>query len=169
CSEAVAGIHHALWQGRLERGAAAFAAHCRGTQTRGERRRQPVQGDGDGNFRSGARHGAGAAGEGARHRAHTCAAEEGEAAAHEKQGDDMNEFRKEFEKLNGRFADRSGATPKDENRYWPPIVVTGEEIEREVERLADLPRPANGRRESLVLHPYAEPASLGMAPGIQVK
>ena len=42
----------------------------------------------------------------------------------------MNEFRKEFEKLNGRFEDRSGAKPKDENRYWPPIVVTAEEIEQ---------------------------------------
>ena len=53
----------------------------------------------------------------------------------------MNEFRKEFEKLNGRFEDRSGAAPADRNRYWPPIVVTGEEIEREVERLAASPRP----------------------------
>src|SRR5437773_10615147 len=81
----------------------------------------------------------------------------------------MNEFRKEFEKLNGRFEDRSGAAPVDRNRYWPPIVVTGEEIECEVERLAASPRPDHGRRESLVVHPYAAPNALGMAPGIQVK
>jgi gentisate 1,2-dioxygenase len=47
--------------------------------------------------------------------------------------------------------------------------VTGEEIDREVEGLAGLPRPDNGRRESLVVHPYAAPNCLGMAPGIQVK
>src|SRR5207245_9437776 len=81
----------------------------------------------------------------------------------------MHGFRKQCEKLSGRFEDRSGAEPKDENRYWPPIVVTAEEIEREVERLADLPRPANGRRESLIVHPYAEVNSPAMTPGTQTK
>jgi gentisate 1,2-dioxygenase len=81
----------------------------------------------------------------------------------------MNEFRKAFESLEGRFEDRTGAKASDQNRYWPPIVVTGEEIDREVERLASLPVPANGRRESLIVHPYAAPNATGMAPGIQVK
>jgi gentisate 1,2-dioxygenase len=81
----------------------------------------------------------------------------------------MNEFRKEFEKLEGRFEDRSGASPREQNRYWPPIVVTAEEIAREVERLASLPQPRDGRRESLIVHPYAEANAPGMTPGIQVK
>jgi gentisate 1,2-dioxygenase len=81
----------------------------------------------------------------------------------------MNEFRKDFQPVNGRFEDRSGVKPVDRNTYWPPIVVTKEEIEAEVERLAAAPTPANGRRESLIVHPLAEAASPGMAPGIQVK
>src|SRR5712664_1329242 len=81
----------------------------------------------------------------------------------------MNEFRKQFEGLQGRFDDRSGAKSADQNRYWPPIIMTGEQIEREVERLASLPLPGNGRRESLIVHPYAESNSPGMTPGIQVK
>jgi len=81
----------------------------------------------------------------------------------------MNEFRKTFEKLEGRFDDRTGAKATDQNRYWPPIVVTGEQIDRELERLAGQPAPSNGRRESLIVHPYAEANSPGMAPGIQVK
>src|SRR4051812_34177831 len=80
----------------------------------------------------------------------------------------MNEFRKEFEKLNGRFEDRSRAAA-GVNRYWPPIVAPGEEIEREAERLAGSPRPDHGRRGPLVVHPYAAPNALGMAPGLQVK
>jgi len=81
----------------------------------------------------------------------------------------MSEFRKEFQAAQGRFLDRSGAQSRDENRYFPPIVVTREEIDAEVERLASLPRPANGRRESLIVHPWAEENAPGMTPGIQVK
>jgi gentisate 1,2-dioxygenase len=81
----------------------------------------------------------------------------------------MNEFRKDFEPMQGRFLDRAGATARDENSYWAPIVVTKEEIAVEVERLAGLPLPANGRRESLIVHPLAAPNAPGFAPGIQVK
>ena len=60
----------------------------------------------------------------------------------------MNEFKKDFQDMQGRFSDRSGQRVRDENLYWTPIVVTKREIDAETERLASLPRPANGRRES---------------------
>ena len=81
----------------------------------------------------------------------------------------MNEYRKEFQACKARFDERSGAVAQDRNSYWTPIVVSKEEIEAEVERLASLPRSANGRRESLIVHPQSESNSPGLAPGIQVK
>ncbi len=81
----------------------------------------------------------------------------------------MNEFRKNFQSMRGRFLDHAGQSARDENTYWAPIVVTKEEIDAEAERLADLPPPANGRRESLIVHPLASANAPGFAPGIQVK
>ena len=64
-----------------------------------------------------------------------------------------------------RFVDRSGyVTPKID--LWPSIVISKEEIEAEVDRLASLPPPANGRRRSLIVHPNEN--GTGLAPGIQV-
>jgi len=80
----------------------------------------------------------------------------------------MNDLRKEFASLNGSFQDITGQHAP-ENELWAPIIVTKEEIEAEVERLASLPRPADGRRESLIVHPLAAPNAPGMAPGIEVK
>src|SRR5712692_8744952 len=74
----------------------------------------------------------------------------------------MNEFRKDFQPMQGRFLDRAGQGARDENTYWTPIVVTKKEIDAEVERLASLPQPANGRRESLFLHPLAEAKARGV-------
>jgi gentisate 1,2-dioxygenase len=51
---------------------------------------------------------------------------------------------------------------------WPALVLPAREIEREAERLAGLPRPADGRRRSLIVHPCATEPGLGLAPGIQV-
>jgi gentisate 1,2-dioxygenase len=51
---------------------------------------------------------------------------------------------------------------------WPPVIVTRETIEREVERLADLPRPDNGRRQTLIMHPNAPQPGRGLTPGVQV-
>lgn len=51
---------------------------------------------------------------------------------------------------------------------WPALIVTGEEIDAEVERLASLERPADGLRRSLVVHPRATHPGLGLAPGIRV-
>jgi gentisate 1,2-dioxygenase len=48
------------------------------------------------------------------------------------------------------------------------VVIPREEIEAEVERLAAQPRPKNGRRRSLIVHPQSEQPGLGLAPGIQV-
>jgi gentisate 1,2-dioxygenase len=81
----------------------------------------------------------------------------------------MSELRKTFSPAQGVFLDRTGAPAEDKNTYWAPIVITKEQIESEVERLASLPRPANGRRESLIVHPSAPANAPGMAPGIEVK
>src|SRR5260221_1894388 len=81
----------------------------------------------------------------------------------------MNEFKKDFQDMQGRFSDCSGHRVRDENLYWTPIVVTQREIDAEIERLASLPLPANGRRESLIVHPLAEANAPGFAPGIQGK
>jgi gentisate 1,2-dioxygenase len=51
---------------------------------------------------------------------------------------------------------------------WEPVIITGEHISEEAERLASLPRPANGRRESTFVHPRATAPGNGLAPGIRV-
>ena len=81
----------------------------------------------------------------------------------------MNEYTREFERLNGRFLDCNGEPPVSYNTQWAPIVVTKEEIDAEVERLAASPLPSSGRRESLIAHPNAREFAPGMAPGIQVR
>ena len=40
-------------------------------------------------------------------------------------------------------------------RDWPPITITREMIDAQIEHLADLPRPARGRRPGLFVHPSA--------------
>jgi gentisate 1,2-dioxygenase len=65
-----------------------------------------------------------------------------------------------------RFVDRSGAKPEP-IALWPSIVIPKETIDAEVERLASLERPANGRRRALIAHPNADRGH-GLAPGIQV-
>src|SRR5580704_17118423 len=65
------------------------------------------------------------------------------------------------------FADRSGASePRIE--LIPPVVIPKEAIDVEIERLANLPVPANGRRESCVLNPLTGVGD-GLAPGIEVR
>ena len=81
----------------------------------------------------------------------------------------MSEYRKDFQRINGHFVDRTGAAAQDANQYWPPIIITKEEIDGEVERLASGALPANGKRESLIVHPLAEPNAPSLTPGIQVK
>lgn len=66
-----------------------------------------------------------------------------------------------------KFSDRTGA-PAPKIDLWPSIVIPKKDIEAEVERLASLPAPENGRRCSLIVHPRAEAPGLGLAPGIEV-
>src|SRR5512139_261069 len=51
---------------------------------------------------------------------------------------------------------------------WPPVLISRVQIDREVQRLADLPRPANGRRSALFVHPNAPTPGRGLTPGVQV-
>jgi len=81
----------------------------------------------------------------------------------------MNTLRKDFARLQGRFVDTSGTPPSSRNTQWAPVVITKEEIDAEVERLASVDMPANGRRESLIVHPDATHFAPGLAPGIQVR
>ncbi|NJN51986.1 MAG: gentisate 1,2-dioxygenase, partial [Gammaproteobacteria bacterium] len=51
---------------------------------------------------------------------------------------------------------------------WPPVIITASQINAEVERLASLPRPANGRRQTQFVHPSACGLGRGLNPGVQV-
>ncbi len=64
------------------------------------------------------------------------------------------------------FLDRSGGAPAP-IELWPAVVIPKERIDSEVERLASAPRPDNGRRRALIVHPLAG-SGHGLAPGIQV-
>ena len=68
---------------------------------------------------------------------------------------------------NPMFMDVSGARPREQHQ-WESIVIPKESIEAEIERLAAIPRPANGRRASLIRHPSATAPGYGLAPGIDV-
>ena len=70
-------------------------------------------------------------------------------------------------KFVGKFVDRSGASAPKLN-LWPSVLISKEDIEAEVTRLADSLAPANGRRASLIVHPNAREPGLGLAPGIRV-
>jgi gentisate 1,2-dioxygenase len=79
----------------------------------------------------------------------------------------MNELKVAFEDVGAGFADVSGeAAPP--NHPWSPVIITKAQIDAEIERLADAPRPDDGRRRSLIVHPAALPQAPGLAPGIQV-
>lgn len=65
------------------------------------------------------------------------------------------------------FQDESGAPPR-EQVMWPSIVVPKADIDREIERLLDQPRPANGRRASAICHPMSVGPGRGLAPGTAV-
>lgn len=66
-----------------------------------------------------------------------------------------------------RFVDGTDLTPAAPSERWAPVIVTGEEIAAEVERLSVLPQPADGRRRSLVVHPR-DGHGVGLTPGIQL-
>ena len=66
-----------------------------------------------------------------------------------------------------KFLDPDEHRPAEPGQ-WPAVVISREHIEAEVERLAALPRPGHGRRESLIVHPMSSAPGLGLAPGIQL-
>lgn len=68
---------------------------------------------------------------------------------------------------NAFFVDATNKEP-EENVFWEPVVISKETIDAEVERLAGLDKPENGRRESLIVHPRSEKPGLGLAPGIRM-
>jgi gentisate 1,2-dioxygenase len=68
----------------------------------------------------------------------------------------------------GPFLDVSGErAPQPE--LWEPIVIRREALREEAERLAAAPRPTDGRRESLIVHPRSTGEGPGLAPGIEVR
>lgn len=66
-----------------------------------------------------------------------------------------------------RFADVSDQR-LEKPTPWRPFKVSAAEIEAEIDRLAEAPTPANGRRASLILHPQSTAPGLGFAPAIDV-
>lgn len=70
--------------------------------------------------------------------------------------------------MKGKFqrADDSAATAELDR--WEPIIFRRDEIEQEIETLATRAAPADGRRESVFVHPRSTEPGLGLAPGIRV-
>ena len=64
------------------------------------------------------------------------------------------------------FIDRTGASAEPV-KLIPPVVVQKERLDAEIERLASLPAPENGRRVSLIVNP-ATGVGNGFAPGTAV-
>src|SRR5690606_3932634 len=65
------------------------------------------------------------------------------------------------------FVDVSGVAPRPQEQ-WDPVLIPKGDIDRELERLIAAPRPANGRRASLIVHPRATGPVLGLTPGTDV-
>ena len=70
------------------------------------------------------------------------------------------------EELQAKLIDETG---KDAPQWeaMPPVIIRKAQIGAEVERLSKLPAPANGRRQTSIVHPYH--GLSGLAPGIKVK
>jgi gentisate 1,2-dioxygenase len=65
-----------------------------------------------------------------------------------------------------QFVDRTGLSAEP-LKLIAPVVIPKEAIEAEVERLASLPAPANGRRVSMVVNPHTGVGN-GFTPGTAV-
>jgi gentisate 1,2-dioxygenase len=79
----------------------------------------------------------------------------------------MNDFKMDFDDGCASFlplAEAAGLA----NEPWAPVIITREQMDAEIARLAEGPAPANGRRSALIVHPKASPRAPGLAPGIQV-
>jgi len=80
-----------------------------------------------------------------------------------------------MENVTVRVVDQTGAPAAGQHPEvwkpsadWWPVTITREQIAAEIERLASLPRPANGRRQVQFVHPSANPATPGLNPGVRV-
>lgn len=62
------------------------------------------------------------------------------------------------------FIDQSGVKPSDKLDFWEPVIISKEQIDAEIERLTSIARPANGRRQALIVHPRW--SELGKGPGL---
>lgn len=65
------------------------------------------------------------------------------------------------------FVDAATIPATVEPDYWEPLIVRGAEIDREIERLSSV-EPTPDGRESLFVHPRAEPDIPSLAPGVRV-
>lgn len=63
------------------------------------------------------------------------------------------------------ITDTPATPPRD---IWEPVVIPKADIDAEVARLSERPLRADGRRESLILHPRSSAPGNGLAPGIRV-
>ncbi|MFT5175641.1 MAG: gentisate 1,2-dioxygenase [Gammaproteobacteria bacterium] len=66
-----------------------------------------------------------------------------------------------------KFIDPSEHKPEQPGQ-WPAVIIPKERIDSEVARLAAAPKPDNGRREAMIVHPLSSAPGLGLAPGIRV-
>ena len=65
------------------------------------------------------------------------------------------------------LVDVSGQAPRQQE-FWPTVVLPKARIDQEIERLADIDRPADGRRAAAVNHPQNNGPIAAFAPGIDV-
>ncbi|HEY0941447.1 MAG TPA: hypothetical protein VGE08_15210 [Steroidobacter sp.] len=79
----------------------------------------------------------------------------------------MSTLRINFPNDRPHFLDITNQAPPD-NAPWAPVIFTKEQIEEQIEKLASLPRPADGRRAALFVHPSAAHFAPALAPGVQV-
>jgi len=63
------------------------------------------------------------------------------------------------------FAPEDSIAPEP---FWPALVMPGEEIEREIARLASIRLTQGARRRSFIVHPDSTQPGRSLAPGIEV-
>ena len=80
-----------------------------------------------------------------------------------------------MEQLEAKLIDCSGSSQggRSPDAYnpaaeWPPVLVKASVIEQEIERLADITAPINGRRQTMFVHPSAASGTPGLNPGVRV-
>lgn len=79
----------------------------------------------------------------------------------------MGETKAIFKDMTGVPLSQSSLDALKPTESWPPVTITREDIDAEVERLASLPRPDNGRRRTQFVHPAADRGD-GLNPGVGV-